>query len=33
LLRAHGLYAEFYELQISGEPNGIDAEVLGETNA
>jgi ATP-binding cassette subfamily B protein len=30
LLKAHGLYAEFYELQFSAEPNGVNPEVLGE---
>ena len=33
LLRAHGLYAEFYELQFSAEPNGVNPEVLGEAKA
>ncbi|HTD43442.1 MAG TPA: ABC transporter ATP-binding protein [Bryobacteraceae bacterium] len=33
LLKAHGLYAEFYELQCNIEPNGADSEVLGGAKA
>jgi len=33
LLKAHGLYAEFYELQCNLEPNGADSEVLGGAKA
>jgi ATP-binding cassette subfamily B protein len=33
LLKAHGLYAEFYELQCNIEPNGADSEVLGAAKA
>jgi ATP-binding cassette, subfamily B, bacterial len=33
LLKAQGLYAEFYELQFSGEPNSVNAEVLGGAKA
>jgi ATP-binding cassette subfamily B protein len=29
LLKAHGLYAEFYELQLGAEPNSVRSEVLG----
>jgi ATP-binding cassette, subfamily B, bacterial len=33
LLKAQGLYAEFYELQFSGEPNSVNSEVLGDAKA
>jgi subfamily B ATP-binding cassette protein MsbA len=33
LLQAHGLYAEFYELQLGAEPNGFNSEVLGGAKA
>jgi subfamily B ATP-binding cassette protein MsbA len=33
LLQAHGLYAEFYELQSGAEPNGFHSEVLGGAKA
>lgn len=33
LLKTHGLYAEFYELQFSAEPNDVNPEVLGEAKA
>jgi ATP-binding cassette, subfamily B, bacterial len=33
LLKARGLYAEFYDLQFNVEPNGVDSEVLGGAKA